>query len=67
MEKLLLWIGRLGGTVGVIMCAVAILARMRSVYSVANFQVGTLLLAGVAAMLVGCLGYLAAIAERPRS
>ena len=50
-----------------IICAVAILARMRSVYNVANFQVGTLLLAGVAAMLVGCLGYLAAIAERPRS
>jgi len=67
VEKLLLWIGRLGGIVGVIICAVAILARMRSVYNVANFQVGTLLLAGVAAMLVGCLGYLAAIAERPRS
>jgi hypothetical protein len=66
VEKLLLWIGRLGGIAGVILCAVAILARMRSVYNVAGFQVGTFLLAGVAAMLVGCLGYLAAIAERPR-
>jgi hypothetical protein len=37
------------------------------VYNLAGFQIGTLLLAGVAAMLVGCLGYLAFIAERPRS
>ena len=66
MEKLLLWIGRLGGIVGVILCAVALVARLRGVYNVAGFQVGTFLLAGVAAMLVGCLGYLAAIAERPR-
>jgi hypothetical protein len=67
VEKLLLWIGRLGGIVGVIFCVVAVLARLRSVYNIAGFQVGTFLLAGVAAMLVGCLGYLAAIAERPRS
>jgi cell division protein FtsX len=66
VQKLLLWIGRLGGIIGVILCAVAILARLRSVYNVAGFQVGTFLLAGVAAMVVGCLGYLAAIAERPR-
>jgi hypothetical protein len=62
----LLWIGRLGGIAGVILCAMAVLARMRSVYNVAGFQVGTLLLAGVAVMLVGCLGYLAALAERSR-
>jgi hypothetical protein len=66
VEKMLLWIGRLGGIAGLILCAMAVLARMRSVYNVAGFQVGTLLLAGVAVMLVGCLGYLAAIAERPR-
>jgi len=63
---MLLWIGRLGGIAGLILCAMAVLARMRSVYNVAGFQVGTLLLAGVAVMLIGCLGYLAAIAERPR-
>jgi hypothetical protein len=64
---LLLWIGRIGGAAGVVLCAVAVVVRLRGVYSFAGFQVGTLLLAGVAAMLVGCLGYLAAIAERPRS
>lgn len=67
MENLLLWIGRLGGIAGVILCAVAVLVRLSGVYNLAGFQVGTLLLAGMAAMLVACLGYLAAIAERGRS
>lgn len=66
MENLLLWIGRLGGIAGVLLSAVAVLVRLRGVYSVAGFQVGTLLLAGMAVMLAGCLGYLAAIAERAR-
>jgi hypothetical protein len=39
--------------------------RRRGVYNVAGFQIGTLLLAGIAAMTVGCLAYLAAIAELP--
>ena len=66
METLLRWVGRLGGAAGVVLCAVAVLMRLRGVYNFAGFQIGTLLLAGIAAMLVGCLGYLAAIAERPR-
>jgi len=67
VEILLRWIGRLGGAAGIVLCAVAVLMRLRGVYNFAGFQVGTLLLGGIAAMLVGCLGYLAAIAERPRS
>lgn len=66
MENLLLWIGRLGGIAGVLLSAVAVLVRLRGVYSLAGFQVGTLLLAGMAVMLAGCLGYLAAISERAR-
>jgi len=66
VENLLRWVGRLGGAAGVVLCAVAVVARLRGVYTFASFQVGTLLLAGIAAMLVGCLGYLAAIAERPQ-
>jgi hypothetical protein len=65
MENLLIWIGRLGGIVGVLLSTAAVLARFRGTYNLAGFQVGTLLLAGIAAMLVGCLGYLASIAERP--
>jgi len=67
VEILLRWIGRLGGAAGIVLCAVAVLMRLRGVYNFAGFQIGTLLLAGIAAMLIGCLGYLASIAERPRS
>ena len=63
MTILLLWVGRIGGAVGVLLCVIAVLARIRGMYGLAGFQVGTVLLAGMAAMLVGCLGYLAAIAE----
>jgi hypothetical protein len=66
LETLLLWIGRLGAAAGLVICAIAVLGRLRGVYNLAGFQIGTLLLAGIAAMLVGCLGYLAFIAERPR-
>ena len=66
MENLLRWIGRLGGAAGIVLCAVAVLMRLRGVYNVAGFQIGTLLLAGIAAMMVGCLAYVASIAERPR-
>lgn len=67
MEKLLLWVGRLGAVAGVLLCAVAVVARLRGLYIFGGFQTGTLLLAGMAAMLAGCLGYLAAIAERGRA
>jgi hypothetical protein len=66
MAHLLLWVGRIGGAVGVLMCVIAVLARIRGVYGLAGFQTGTVLLAGIAAMLVGCLGYLAVVAERDR-
>jgi hypothetical protein len=53
----------MGGVVGVLLCTVAVLARLRGVYGIAGFQIGTVLLAGMAAMLIGCVGYLAALAE----
>ena len=61
-----MWFGRIGGVAGVLLCAIAVLARIRGVYGLAGFQTGSVLLAGIAAMLVGCLGYLAAVAERDR-
>jgi hypothetical protein len=64
MGNLLVWIGRLGGVLGVLLIVAAVLARFRGTYNLAGFQVGTLLLAGIAAMVVGCLGYLAFLAER---
>lgn len=66
METLLRWMGRVAGVAGVLICAGAILARLAGSYVVAGFQVGTLLLAGIAAMAAGCLSYLALLAERGR-
>ncbi len=59
-----MWIGRLGGVLGLLLIAGAVLARFRGTYNLAGFQVGTLMLAGIAVMVVGCLGYLAFLAER---
>ena len=67
MRTLLLWMGRIGGVAGVILCAVAIVVRLRGEFNLGGFQVGTLLLGGMAAVLLGCLGYLAFLAERERS
>ena len=64
---LLLWMGRVGGIAGVILCAVAIVVRLRGEFNLGGLQVGTLLLGGMAAVLLGCLGYLAFLAERERS
>ena len=64
MTTTLLWVGRIAGAAGVLMCLIAMFARARGTYSLAGLQMGTLLLAGMAVMLMGCLGYLAAIAER---
>ena len=66
MEALLVWVGRLGGIAGVLLIAVAVFVRLRGTYNFAGFQIGTLLLAGIAAMVVGCLGYLAAMVEGRR-
>ncbi|MDQ2918030.1 MAG: hypothetical protein M3R40_12920 [Pseudomonadota bacterium] len=50
----LLWIGRLVGVVGVLVCALAAVVRVGGNYVFGGYQVGTLLLAGSAAMVAGC-------------
>jgi hypothetical protein len=66
MERLLLWIGRLGGIAGIVLMAIAVVARLQGRFMVGDYQVGTLLIAGIAGLVVGCFGYAAAVAERPR-
>jgi hypothetical protein len=66
MENLLLWIGRLGGIVGFAITVIAVAVRLKGTYMLGGFQIGTLLQAGIAAMVAGCLAYAAALAERPR-
>ena len=65
MESLLLWIGRLAGAAGVLIVLAAVVARAGGSYVVGGLQVGTLLQAGIAAMVLGCLAYVAHLAERP--
>lgn len=66
MAHLLTWVGRLAGCLGVLVCAVALVARLAGTWSVGGTQIGTLLQLGMAAMLVACLAYCAELAERPR-
>jgi hypothetical protein len=67
MRALLIWIGRVAGIIGIAVIGVAIAARLGGAHWLGGFQVGTLLQAGMAATLLACLGYVAALAERPRS
>ena len=64
MQALLLWIGRLAGVIGVIVCAGAFFARLGGTWTLGSFQVGAVLQAGMAGMLLGCLAYCASLAER---
>ncbi len=66
MELLLLWVGRLAGIAGALLCAWAIYSRLTGSYFVGGFQVGTLLQAGTTALLVACVCFLAILTNRPR-
>jgi len=65
MDTLLLWVGRLAGLGGVLLCVWAIYNRMGGSFSAFGFQVGTLLQAGMTAILVGCLCLLIVLTNRP--
>ena len=66
MNALLLLIGRAAGVVGALLCAGAIVIRLGGNYWVGGYQVGTLLLAGSAAMIGGCLCLLWALTASMR-
>ncbi|MFO1421578.1 MAG: hypothetical protein U1F59_11715 [Candidatus Competibacteraceae bacterium] len=64
METLLLWIGRLAGLAGVAITLIAIGARLTGAFWIGGFQAGTLLQAGMAAMILACLAHLVALTSR---
>lgn len=66
MENLLLWIGRISGITGVAISAWAAFSRLTGVYLVGGFQIGTLLMAGMTAMLVACVCFLMVLTDRVR-
>lgn len=65
MDWLLLWIGRVAGLIGLVVAAVALIARLTGAYWVAGFQAGTIFLAGIAGLTLGCFCMLTVL-TRPR-
>jgi hypothetical protein len=55
MSDAMLWLGRLLGMFGVLVCAGAFVVRIAGHYTLAGFEIGTLFLGGIAAMVSGCL------------
>ena len=66
MESLLLWMGRVAGIVGLMVSGWAAFSRVTGAYHAGGFQVGTLLLGGITAMLAACLFLLLALTQRSR-
>ena len=66
MQGVLIWTARLAGIAGVLAMVFAVLVRLSGDFWFGGFQVGTILQAGMAVTLVGCLGYTAALVERTK-
>jgi len=66
VSNLLILIGRLAGILGVLLGAASVAARAMGIFFIGSLQVGTLLQASIASMVLGALAYAAAVAERRR-
>ena len=64
MLAVLIWLARIAAVAGVSLIAVAVVARVSGLYTLGGFSSGTILLGGMAAVLLACLGYVTALAER---
>jgi hypothetical protein len=65
--ELLRWAARIAGVIGVVLSLVAILSRLSGRYTLGSYQAITVLQAGTAMMVLGCLLYVASTAERRTS
>ena len=66
MNSILFRSGQLAGLLGVLMIVVSVVARLGGRFMLGNFQTGTLMLAGIAAISVGCFLLLWVLAESRR-
>jgi len=64
MSSLLFRGGQLIGVLGVLMIAVAVVARLAGSFALGGFATGTLMLAGIGAVTIGCFLLLWTVAER---
>lgn len=62
---ILIKLGMIAGLGGVLLCIVGAASRLSGAYWLGSFQVGTLLQAGIAAMVFGCFCLLTALTRRP--
>lgn len=61
MKAIFLLIGRFAGGAGVLLALFAGAARLSGRFWVGSYQAGTLLLGGIALMVIACLGLLLAL------
>jgi hypothetical protein len=66
MNYVLIWIGRIAGLLGMVAVGCAVIARATGVWYLGGLQLGTLMNAGIAAMVLGAWAYAASVAERKR-
>jgi hypothetical protein len=64
MNRILLAIGWLAGIAGALVCAIAAIARLSGRYFLGAFQLGTLLLAGIALMSAASVCLLLVLVRR---
>lgn len=57
-------LGWVAGIAGVLLCMAGVAVRLSGAYFLGGFQVGTLLLGGIAAMVFGCFCFLAVLTRR---
>ena len=63
MNKLLLKAGQLVGLLGILLMVVSVAGRLSGRYALGDFQIGTLLLASIGGVAVGCFLLLWSIAD----
>ena len=61
LRDVMLWVGRLVGIGGVLVCVVAFVARLSGSFMIFGLATGTVLQASNAMMLIGCVSYLALV------
>lgn len=67
MNDLLLWLGRLAGVAGLLLCLVAVGVRLSGHYFLGGFQLGTLIQVGTAGLAAGCFGLLLSVTARSKT
>jgi hypothetical protein len=66
MKGLLLWLARLAGLMGVLLCVVSVAGRLTGIWFMGDFfqsHFESLFQIGMAGMVLGCLSYLVALME----